>query len=158
MCYENSTKPWKTHTIRGWNLEDGQNIFCHMLRKISNSYEKVKTSKCLSSLLTNQNSIHEEIKSTLTAGKSCYYSVQTVLSSRLLSNNSKTKIYLSKTIIMPVVLYGRERWARTLRQESRLRVFENSILRRNFRSKRDENGEWRRLDNEELYSCIVRLI
>ena len=43
-------------------------------------------------------------------------------------------------------------WSLTLREESRLRVFENRILRRIFGPKRDENGEWRRLHNEELHS------
>ena len=58
----------------------------------SNSYEIVRTFKCLGSLLRNQNSIHEEIKCRLKAGNSCYYSVQTLLSSRLLSKNLKIKI------------------------------------------------------------------
>ena len=53
----------------------------------SNSYEKVKNLKCLGSLLTNRNSIQEEVKCRLKAGNSCYYSVQTLLSSRLLSKN-----------------------------------------------------------------------
>ena len=71
------------------------------------------------------------------------------------------KIY--KTIILPVVLYGCETWSLTLREECRLRVFENRILRRIFGPKRDENGEWRRLYNEELHSLyrspnIVRVI
>ena len=60
----------------------------------------------LGSLLTNQNSIQEEIKCRLKAGNSCYYSVQTLLSSRILSKNLKLKMY--KTIILPVVLYGCE--------------------------------------------------
>ena len=64
----------------------------------------------------------------------------------LLSKNLKIKIY--KTIILPVVLYGCETWSLTLREESRLRVFENRILRRTFKPKRDENGDWRRLHNE----------
>ena len=59
--------------------------------------------------LTNQNSIQEEIKCRLKAGYSCYYSVLTLLSSRLLSKNLKIKIY--KTIILPVVLYGCETWS-----------------------------------------------
>ena len=63
----------------------------------SNSYEKVKTFKYLGSLLTNQNSIQEEVKCRLKAGNSCYFSVQTLLSFRLLSKNLKIKIY--KTII-----------------------------------------------------------
>ena len=71
------------------------------------------------------------------------------------------KIY--KTIILPVALYGCETWSLTLREDRRLRVFENRILRRIFGSKRDENGEWRRLHNEEVSSLyrshnIVRMI
>ena len=110
--------------------------------------------------MTNQNSIQEEIKYRLNAGNSCY-SVQILLSSRLLSKYLKMKIY--KTIILPVVLYGWETWSLTLREESRLRVFENRILRRTIGSKRDENGDWRRLYNEELNSLysscnIIRMI
>ena len=53
--------------------------------------------------------------------------------------------------IMPVVLYGCETWSLTLREESRLTVFENMVLRRIFGSKRDEvTGVWRKLRNEEL--------
>ena len=73
--------------------------------------------------MTNQNSIQKEIKCRLKAGNSCYYSVQTLLSSGLLSKNFKIKIH--KTIILPVVLYGCEAWSLTLREESKLRVFEN---------------------------------
>ena len=62
----------------------------------------------------------------------------------------KFKIY--KTIILPVALYGCETWSPTLREESRLSLFENRIPRRIFGPKRDENGEWRRLHNEELHS------
>ena len=112
--------------------------------------------------LTNQNSIQEEIKSRLNSGNACYYSVQNLLSSRLLSKNVKIKIY--RTIILPVVLYGCETWSLTLRKERRLRVFENRVLRRVFGSKRDEvTGEWRKLNIEELrdlYSLpnIVRVV
>ena len=61
------------------------------------------------------------------------------------------------------MLYCCEVWSFTLREERRLRVFENRILRRIFEPKRDENGEWRRLHNEELHSLyrslnIVRVI
>jgi hypothetical protein len=72
-----------------------------------------------------------------------------LLSSRLLSKNLKIKIY--RTIILPVALYGCETWSLTLREERRLRVFENWVLRRVFGPKRDEvTGEWRKLNNEEL--------
>jgi hypothetical protein len=63
----------------------------------------------------------------------------------------KVKIY--KTIILPVVLYGCETWSLTLREEHKLRVFENRVLRRIFGPKRDEvMGEWRKLHNEELHN------
>ena len=116
----------------------------------SNSYEKVKTFKYLKSLLTNQYSVQEEIKCRLKAGNACYYSVQTLLYSRLLPKNLKIKIY--KTIILPVVLYGCETWSLILREECSLRVVENRILRRIFGPKTDENWEWRRLNNEKLHS------
>jgi hypothetical protein len=69
----------------------------------------------------------EEIKSRLNSVNACYHSVQSLLSSRLLSRNVKVKIY--KTIILPVVLYGCETWSLTLKEEHRLRVFENRVLR-----------------------------
>jgi hypothetical protein len=73
--------------------------------------------------MTSQNSIHEEIKYRLKLGNPCYYSVQTLLFSRILSKNLKFKI--CKTIIWPVVLNGCETWSLTLREEYRLNVFEN---------------------------------
>ena len=84
------------------------------------------------------------------------------LSSRLPSKNLKIKIY--RTLILPVVLYGCETWSLILREERKLRVFENMVLRRIFGPRRDGvTGEWRRLHNEELndlYSSpnIVRVI
>jgi hypothetical protein len=74
-----------------------------------------------------------------------------ISSSSLLSKNVKIKIY--RTIILPVVLYDCESWSLTLREDCRLRVFENRVLRRIFGPKRDEvTGEWRRLYNKELYA------
>ena len=67
-------------------------------------------------------------------------------------------INIYKTIILPVVLYGCEARSLTLREECRLRVFENRILRRIFEPKRDANEERRMLHNEELDSCSVHLI
>ena len=74
---------------------------------------------------------------------------------RSLSKNLEMKIY--KTIILPVVLYGCETWSLALREECRIRVFENRIVRRIFGLKRDENGEWRMLHNEELHSLYSTL-
>jgi hypothetical protein len=85
--------------------------------------------------------IQEEIKRRLNYGNACYHSVQSLLSSRLLLKNIKIRIY--KTIILPVVLYGCETWSLTLREEHRLRVIENRVLRRIFGLKRDKvTGEW----------------
>jgi hypothetical protein len=68
-------------------------------------------------------------------------------------------IPLHKTIILPVVLYGCETWTLTLREEHRLRVFENRVLRRIFVPKRDEDtGGWRKLHNEELHNLYSRQI
>ena len=112
--------------------------------------------------LKNKNSIQEEIKSRLKLGSACRYSVQNLLSSSLLSKKLKIKIYI--IIILPAVLYGCEIWSLTLRDERRLRVFENRVLRRVFGPKRDEvTEEWRKLHNEELsdlYSLpnIVRVV
>jgi hypothetical protein len=94
--------------------------------------------------------LQEEIKRRLNSGNACYHSVQNLLSSHLLSKNLKIRIY--KTIILPVVLYGCETWSLTLKEENRLRVFENRVLRRIFGPKRDEvTGEWRKLPNKELH-------
>ena len=68
---------------------------------------------------------------------------------QVLSKNLKIKIY--RTIILPVILYGYETWSLTLREERRLRVFENRLLRRLFGRKSDGvTGELRKLRNEEL--------
>ena len=96
----------------------------------------------LGTTLTNQNSIQEEIKSRLKSGNAFYHSVQNLLFSGLLSKNIKIKIY--RTIILPVVLYGFDTWSFTMREERRLRMFENRVLRGIFGPNRDEiTGEWR---------------
>jgi hypothetical protein len=137
MLIKQST--WSCLKIR---MQDSHNI------KIDNSsFERVEQFKYLGTTLTNQNSIQEEIKRRLKSGNACYHSVQSLLSSSLLSNacyhsvqsllsssllskNLKIKIY--GTLILPVVLYGRETWSLTVREELRLRVFENRVLRRIF--------------------------
>jgi hypothetical protein len=82
-----------------------------------------------------------------------------VLSSYI--KNLKIKIY--KTVILPFVLYGCETWSVTLGEEHRLRVFENSVLRKIFGPKREEDGSWRKLHNDKLHDLysstnIVRVI
>jgi hypothetical protein len=118
--------------------------------------------KLLGTTVTNQNLIQEEIKRRLNSGNACYHSILNLLSSRLLSKNVKVRIY--KTIILPVVLYECETSSLRVREEHKLRVFENGVLRRIFGPKRDGvTGGWRKLHNEELHNLysspsIIRII
>jgi hypothetical protein len=95
----------------------------------------------------------------LNSGNACYHSVQNLLSSRLLSKNKRLEYGQ-----LPVVLYGRETWSLTLRENHRLRVFENTVLRRIFAPKRDGvTGGWGKLHNEELRNLhsspnIIRIV
>ena len=83
-----------------------------------------------------QTKIHDKIKSRLKSRNTCYLSVKNLLSSSFLSKNLKIKIYT--TISLLVVLYGCETWSFKLREERRLKVFENRVLRRIIRPKMDE--------------------
>jgi hypothetical protein len=88
----------------------------------------------LGTTITNQYLIQEEIKRRLNSGHACYHSVQNLSSSCLLSKN--VKINIPKTLILPVVLYGRETWSLALREKLILRVSEKRMLRRIFGPKR----------------------
>jgi hypothetical protein len=95
--------------------------------------------------------MHEEIKSRLNSGNAYYHLVQSLLSSCLLSRNTKVKIY--KTTILPIALYRCDTWSLTFREEHRWRVSENRVLRGIFGPKRNEaKGEWRKLHSGELHN------
>jgi len=134
----------------------------HSIKIDNSSLEMVEEFKYLGATLRDQNYIQEEIKRRLLSGNAYYHLVQNILSSSLLSENLKIKIY--RTIILHVVLYGCETWSLPWREERRLRVFENRVLRRIFGHWRDEvTGELRKLHNEELNDLcsspgIVRVI
>jgi hypothetical protein len=114
----------------------------HNRNRIHAVHWGICVSKIMKSYEVSYFLIHEEIKRKLNSGNVCYNSVQNLLSSRLLSRNVKIRIY--KTIILPMVLYE---------CETRLRVFENRVLRRTVRPKMVEvTGSWKKLHNEELLS------
>jgi hypothetical protein len=107
----------------------------HSIKIANRTFEDVAKFRYLRTTLTDQIYMHKVIKSRLNLGNACYHLVQSLLSSHLLSRNF-VKIY--RTIILPVVSYGCETSCLTLREEHRLRVFDNRVLRRIFGSKRDE--------------------
>jgi len=99
--------------------------------------------------VNKSNSIQEEIKSRLKkSGNAGYHSMQNFLSSSLLSNN--IGVMKSITIILSVVLCVCETWSLTLREECRLRVSENRVLRWMFGPRDEVTQEWRKLHSEEL--------
>ena len=125
----------------------------HSIKTDSGFFVRVEEFKHLRTTLTNENSVQEEIKSRLKSGNVCYHLVQNIFPSSLLPKN--VKIYMYRTIILPVVLYGCETWSLTWREERRLRLFEKRVLRRICGPKRDDGtGEL-----NDLYSSsnIVRV-
>jgi len=119
----------------------GQN---HSVNVDNSSFERVEEFKYLGINLTNEISLQEEIKSRLKLGNACYHLVQyfsiPVCYGKIVQN-----------LILPVVLYECAIWSLTLREVRRLRLFENSVLRRIFVTKRsEETGERGKLHNEEL--------
>jgi len=121
----------------------------HNIQTGNSSQRKVEQIKHFGTTLIIQNSIQDEIKNKLESGNACYHSVQNLVSYSLLHKNIKVKIY--RTIILPVVLYGCEPWSLTLREERRVKLFENMVLTRIFGLRKGETtGEWRRLYDVEL--------
>jgi hypothetical protein len=126
-----------------------QNVGQNRDIKIANGrFENVSQFRYLGTTVGNQDLIQEEIKRRLNGLNACYHSIHNLLSSRLLAKK----------------LYWCETWSLTLREEHRLRVFENRVLRKIFIPKMDKvTGECRKLHNEELrdlYSSqsIIRII
>ncbi|KAJ4440905.1 hypothetical protein ANN_10753 [Periplaneta americana] len=126
-----------------------QNILRNGTIKIGDlSFEEVEKFKYLGATVTNINYTREEIKRRIIMGNACYYSVEKLLSSSLVSKNLKVRIY--KTVILPVVLYGCETWTLTLKEEQRLRVY---LGLRGM--KLQENGE--SYTTQSCTHCILHL-
>jgi hypothetical protein len=140
-----------TETLTDASRNAGQDRYIIIANRC---FENMSQFKYLGMTVINLNLIQEGVKRRLNSVNS----VQNLLSSCLLSKNLKIRIH--KTIILPVVLYGCETWSLKLREEHRLAVFENRVLRRIFGPKRDEvTGEWRKPRIEEHRSpSIIKLI
>ncbi|KAJ4439591.1 hypothetical protein ANN_07718 [Periplaneta americana] len=125
-------------------LEPVATLHSHGIAKVVRQHSLVEDDVC-----KHETSL--KILHPINMGNACYYSVEKLLSSSLLSKNLKVRIY--KTVILPVVLYGCETWTLTLREEQRLRVFKNKVRRKIFGAKRNEvTGEWRKLHNAQLHA------
>ncbi|KAJ4428604.1 hypothetical protein ANN_24648 [Periplaneta americana] len=115
------------------------------------SFEEEEKFKYLGVTVTNINDTREEIKRRINMGNACYYSVEELLSSSLLSKNLKVRIY--KTVILPVLLYGCETWTLTLREEHRLRFLGKYLGLSGM--KLQENGE--SYTTQNCTHCILHL-
>ena len=114
--------------------------------------EEVIKTKYLGTTETKDTIIEEEIKERIAAGNRASFTNQQILRSKLISKNTKMKLY--KALIRPVVVYGSECWVLTENIKQKLLVFERKILRRIFGPKQNANGEWRLKTNEEMEKKI----
>jgi hypothetical protein len=103
---------------------------CRAVTLTNRPSENVAQFRYLGTTGSNENLIQKEIKKSLNSGNACNHSVQNLLSSRLLSNNLKIRIYTK--IILPAFLYGSEPCSLTLRYEHRLRIFDSRALYRRY--------------------------
>jgi hypothetical protein len=141
------------YMIMSRHANSGQN---QNIRIANESFENVAKYKYLETALRNQNVIHDEIKSRLNSGNACYHSIQNLLSSRIISKSLKIKIY--KTVILPVVLYGCDTLSLTLREEHRLRVCENRVLRRIFGPRKRKTDRRENCIMMNFTACILHRI
>ena len=118
------------------------------------SFEMVEQCKYLGTNLKIKIILRKKLRAGLKSGNACCHSVQNILSFRVVSKNIRIKIY--RYIVLPVV-YGRVTWSLILREESRLRVFDNRVLKRIFGPKRDRiTRNWIKLHNKELFIQVIK--
>jgi hypothetical protein len=110
------------YMIMSTHQNSGQN---QNVSTVNEAFENVTKFKYLGTTLTNQNDIHDEIKSRLNLENACYHSsIQNIF---LPTSYKKLNIKIYITVILSVVLHGYETWSLILREEHTLRVFENSV-------------------------------
>ena len=103
--------------------------------------EQVKSFKYLGSTVNGNNSIDEEIKRRISLGNKEFYANQDLLKSKLLTKNSKLRMY--KTLVRPVVTYACEMWVLKENIKTKLKVFERKVLRRIYGPTKQKDGTWR---------------
>ena len=111
-------------------------------------YEEVKEFRYLGSIVTADNNTSADVASRIKAANVAYFQTRPLFNSRILSWTTKIRLY--KTLVRPVLMYGAETWPLTRRDENRLRVFENRMLRRIFGGT-VSNGVWRIRHNAEIH-------
>ncbi|KAI5722453.1 hypothetical protein M8J76_008557 [Diaphorina citri] len=119
------------------------------------SFERVQCFKFLGVHIDDQNQRQTEMQIRLNNANKAYHSLRSLLSSRLLSRNSKLTLY--NTIIKPVLLYGSETWSVTKREEHQMQVFENKVYRTIFGPYFDHQTQWTISAHGEANICLPKL-
>ncbi|KAG7311679.1 hypothetical protein JYU34_002732 [Plutella xylostella] len=117
------------------------------------TYKGVSRFKYLGCTVTDTNTRDEEIDTRIQSFLRCSAALHKVLTSRLLSRNTKLRIY--KTVIRPILMYGCEAWTLTQKEESQLLVAERKVLRKIFGPRQRPDGSWRVLKNAELEDLMA---
>jgi hypothetical protein len=117
-------------------------------------FEKFQTFRYLGTLINLKNVLHEEIKSSITAGNRCFYSLVQIF--RLRAKSKAVKIEIYKTVMKPAVMYGSETWPMTEKATKRLNTWERKILR-GIHGPVVEQGLWRIRTNHELWELYKNL-
>jgi hypothetical protein len=115
-------------------------------------FEHIKEFSYLGSQMNQTNSISNEIQARILSGNRCYCAYGKLMKSRALNRSSKLKMY--RSLIRPVVTYGREAWTLTNQDEQHIRIFERRILRKIFGPEQNEDGSWGIRMNYELNKLI----
>ncbi|XP_048481716.1 uncharacterized protein LOC125489586 [Plutella xylostella] len=149
----------------GLRINCGKSEYLHMKRYKDKSvrrqdlhvgdvtYKGVSRFKYLGCTVTDTNTRDEEIDTRIQSFLRCSAALHKVLTSRLLSRNTKLRIY--KTVIRPILMYGCEAWTLTQKEESKLLVAERKVLRKIFGPRQRPDGSWRVLKNAELEDLMA---
>ena len=114
-------------------------------------FEKFRNFTYLGTVINNKNIISEEIDKRIMIANRAYYANSKILKSRLISHNTKMKIY--KTLIRPVATYGAEAWTLTTKDATKLKTLERKVVRRIYGGI-NENGLWRVRNNKEINDIL----